>query len=202
MSSQVWWFVSRSSGIIAWALVSLSVAWGLFVSTKAVAKASSPAWLLDLHRFLGGLSVTFTAVHLFGLWADSYVEFGWAELLVPLRTEWKPWPVAFGILALYLLVAVELTSLMMRLLPRRLWRAVHHLGLPLYLAATYHAVAAGTDHGNTAFRLAALASVNVIAFLTVVLILASRRSALAAIAAEQQGRARSSRAASDDVTIG
>ena len=100
MSSQVWWFVSRSSGIIAWALVSLSVAWGLFISTKAVAKASSPAWLLDLHRYLGGLSVAFTAVHLIGLWADSYVEFGWAEMFVPLSTEWKPWPVAFGIVAL------------------------------------------------------------------------------------------------------
>ena len=86
MSSQVWWFVSRSSGIIAWALVSLSVAWGLFISTKAVAKASSPAWLLDLHRYLGGLSVAFTAVHLIGLWADSYVEFGWAEMFVPLST--------------------------------------------------------------------------------------------------------------------
>ena len=58
MSSQIWWFVSRSSGLVAWALLSLSVCWGLFLSTRAVARASSPAWLLDLHRFLGGLSVT------------------------------------------------------------------------------------------------------------------------------------------------
>lgn len=188
MNSQVWWFVSRSSGIIAWALVSLSVAWGLFISTKAVAKASSPSWLLDLHRYLGGLSVSFTAVHLIGLWADSYVEFGWAQLFVPLSTEWKPWPVAFGILALYLLIAVEATSLMMSHLPRRWWRAVHHLSLPLYVMATYHGIVAGTDHGNTAFRLAALASVNVIAFLAVVLILASRRSAVAAIKADERHR--------------
>ena len=51
MNPQVWWFVSRSSGMIAWALLTLSVCWGLFISTKAVAKASSPAWLLDLHRY-------------------------------------------------------------------------------------------------------------------------------------------------------
>ena len=56
--------------------------------------------------------------------------------------------------------------------------------------ATYHGIVAGTDHGNTAFRLAALASVNVIAFLAVVLILASRRSALAAIKADEQIRVR------------
>ena len=54
--------------------------------------------------------------------------------------------------------------------------------------ATYHGIVAGTDHGNTAFRLAALASVNVIAFLTVVLILASRRSAVATIKADERHR--------------
>ena len=119
MNSQVWWFVSRSSGIIAWALLTLSVCWGLFISTKAVAKASTPAWLLDLHRFLGGIAVTFTAIHLIGLWADSYVEFGWRELFVPMASEWKPGPVAWGIVSVYLLVAIELTSLAMKFLPRQ-----------------------------------------------------------------------------------
>jgi len=176
MSSQIWWFVSRSSGLVAWALLSLSVCWGLFVSTRAVARASSPAWLLDLHRFLGGLSVVFTAIHLVGLWADTYVTFGWAELFVPMRSTWKPGPVAWGIVALYLLVATEVTSLAMRRLPRRLWRAVHHLTLPLYAMATYHAIRSGTDAANMAFRLAALASVNVVTFLTIVLILAARKA--------------------------
>lgn len=179
MNSQVWWFVSRSSGMIAWALITLSVCWGLFVSTKAVAKASTPSWLLDLHRFFGGLAVSFTAIHLIGLWADSYVEFGWAELFVPLASEWKPGPVAWGIVSMYLLVAVEATSLAMRWLPRRLWRWVHHLSLPLYVMATYHGIVAGTDKANQVFRLAALASVNVVAFLSIVLILAARRTAIA-----------------------
>lgn len=179
MSSQVWWFVSRSSGMVAWGLLSLAVCWGLFVSTRAVARASSPAWLLDLHRFLGGLSVTFTAIHLAGLWADSYVEFGWAELFVPMRSSWKPGPVAWGIVAVYLLVAIELTSLAMRRLPRRLWRWVHHLSLPLYAMATYHAALAGTDRTNQVFRLVAIAAVNVVTFLAIVLILAARRAAVA-----------------------
>lgn len=185
MNSQVWWFVSRSSGMVAWAVVTMAVAWGLFISTKAVAKASSPAWLLDLHRFLGGLGVAFTAVHLIGLWADSYVTFGWAELFVPMASEWKPGAVAFGIVAMYLLIAIEATSLMMKHLPRRVWRWVHRASLPLYVLATYHALQAGTDHRNQLFRLAALASVNIVAFLTVVLILSARRSAVAALRAGQ-----------------
>ncbi len=175
MNPQVWWFVSRSSGIIAWALVTVSVCWGLFVSTKAVAKASSPAWLLDFHRYVGGLSVVFTGIHLVGLVADSYVHFGWAELFVPMASDWQPGAVAFGIVAFYLLLAVELTSLAMKRLPRRLWRSVHRSSFVLYFVATYHGIAAGTDRSNEWFRIAALASINVVAFLTIVLILAACR---------------------------
>ena len=178
MNPQIWWFVSRSSGMIAWGLLTLSVCWGLFISTKAVAKASSPAWLLDLHRYLGGVAVIFTGVHLIGLVADGYVTFGWVELFVPMASSWKPGPVAFGIVGFYLLIAVELTSLTMKKLPRRLWRWVHHSSLVLYFVATYHAIAAGTDAENQAFRLAALASINIVMFLTIVLILAVRRARL------------------------
>jgi predicted ferric reductase len=176
VNEQVWWYVARSSGLVGWALLSVSVCWGLFVSTKAVAKASTPSWLLDFHRFVGGLAVTFTGIHLLGLWADSYVEFGWRELLVPMASEWRPAAVAWGVVAMYLLVAIEVTSLAMRRIPRRTWRWVHRTSLPLYAMATYHGIAAGTDRGNDLFRLAALASVNVVAFLTIVLVLASRRS--------------------------
>lgn len=178
MNPQVMWFVSRSAGIVAWALVTLSVCWGLFISTKAVAKASTPAWLLDFHRYLGGLSVFFTGVHLAGLVGDNYVYFGWAELFVPMASEWQPGAVAFGVIGFYLLIAVEVTSLAMKRLPRRVWRSIHRSSFLLYFVATYHAIAAGTDSGNLWFRMAALASVNIVAFLTVVLILASRKAAL------------------------
>jgi hypothetical protein len=57
--------------------------------------------------------------------------------------------------------------------------------------ATYHSIMAGTDHQNTVFRLAALGSVNIVAFVTVVLILAARRSAIASIRAEEQRRGES-----------
>ena len=179
MNPQVWWFVSRSSGIIAWALLTLSVCWGLFISTKAVAKASSPAWLLDLHRYLGGLAVIFTGVHLVGLVADTYVTFGWTETFVPMASSWKPGPVAFGIVGFYLLLAIELTSLAMKRLPRRLWRWVHRTSFVLYFVATYHAITAGTDSENQWFRVVALASINIVMFLTIVLILAARKAKLA-----------------------
>ena len=180
MNSQVWWFVARSSGIVAWVLLTASVVWGLLLSTKVsatriAARKLRPAWLLDLHRHLGGLAVIFTAVHLVGLVADSYVTFGWAEILVPMASEWKPGAVAFGVVSMYLLVAIEVTSLAIRRLPRRTWRWVHRTSFVLFAMATYHGVAAGTDVGNVWFLAAAWASVAVVGVLTVRLVVVLRR---------------------------
>ncbi|MGB5756707.1 MAG: ferric reductase-like transmembrane domain-containing protein [Acidimicrobiales bacterium] len=174
MNEQVWWFVARSGGIVAWALVTLSVCWGLMLSTKAAATATQPRRLLDLHRFLGGLSVAFTAVHIVGLVADNYVHFGWLELLVPWASEWKPTATAWGVVAFYLLLAVQGTSLFMKRIPRSIWRHIHRTSFGLYVFATVHGLQAGTDTGNDWYRIAMLASINVVAFLMILLILAKR----------------------------
>ena len=152
MNPHIWWYVARASGIVAWALLALSVLWGLLVSTRVLQGRPSPAWLLDSHRFLGGLAVLFTATHIGALVADSYVHFGAAEILVPFASAWKPRPVAFGVVALWVLLAVEVTSLLMRRLPRRVWRAVHYSSLALFALAGVHAMTAGTDARNAVFR--------------------------------------------------
>jgi predicted ferric reductase len=176
MNEQIYWFVARSGGIVAWALVTLSVCWGLMLSTKAAAKATQPKKLLNLHRFLGGLAVTFTAVHVAGLVADSYVHFGWLEILVPWASEWRPTAVAWGVIAFYILVTVELTSLMMKRLPKPIWRHIHRSSLGLYVFATMHGLQAGSDIMNQWYQMLMLASINVVAFLTILLILARRNS--------------------------
>jgi DMSO/TMAO reductase YedYZ heme-binding membrane subunit len=177
MNSQVWWFVSRSSGIVAWALVTLAVCWGLFLGIRAVARTAAPGWLLDLHRYLGGVSLVFVAIHLVGLWADGFVHFAWAELFVPMASSWRPGAVAWGIVAMYLLVAVEITSLLMRRVPRRWWKAIHQTSFPLYFMATYHGLVAGSEADNDAFRFAVVFSINVVAMLTITLIVSRWRAA-------------------------
>src|SRR3954453_15053269 len=62
MNSKLWWYVARAGGLMAWWTVSASVLFGLALSTRVLQRRSSPSWLLSVHRFLGGLSVTFTAI--------------------------------------------------------------------------------------------------------------------------------------------
>jgi len=119
---QLWWYTARAGGIVALALTAGSVIWGLLLSTRVLQGGPSAAWLLDLHRFLGGAAVIFTGIHLAGLVADTYVHFGVADLLVPFASDWKTGAVAWGIVAFYLLLAVEATSLVMNRIPRLWWK--------------------------------------------------------------------------------
>ncbi|HEY6533869.1 MAG TPA: ferric reductase-like transmembrane domain-containing protein [Acidimicrobiales bacterium] len=166
-ATKVWWYVSRSSGIVAWALAVLAVLWGLALSTRALGRRPPAPWLLDLHRFLGGLTVVFVGVHLVSLVFDPWVSFGPVDLLVPGAASWSPGAVAWGVVALYLLVAVEVTSLLRSHLPKRLWRGVHLTSYAVYVLATVHLLAAGTDRHHPALTVAVVASLGAIGFFTV-----------------------------------
>jgi DMSO/TMAO reductase YedYZ heme-binding membrane subunit len=179
LNPQAWWYLARASGFTAWALSLASIFAGMALATRALGNKPRPAWLLDIHRYTGGLTVAFVAVHLAALVADSYVSFGLADLLVPMASDWRPGAVAWGVVALWLLIAVEVSSLAMRRIPRRVWRAVHLSSYVVGVAATVHVFAAGTDAGNRAVVLIALLAAALTVFFLVyrVLMPKSRRRA-------------------------
>jgi hypothetical protein len=152
MATELWWYVARSGGILAWVMLSAGVIWGLLLSTRVLGRRPRPAWLLDLHRFLGACAVVFTAIHVIAIVADSYVHFGLADVLVPFASSWHPVAVAWGIVSLYLLAAVEITSLLRRHLSRHAWHLVHLASLPLFLTATFHGLSSGTDASGPVLR--------------------------------------------------
>jgi hypothetical protein len=174
MNPQLWWYLARSTGIVAWALLATSVGTGLVLSARLARRHPTPAWTLDLHRFLAGTSVAATGLHVVGLVADSYVHFGAADVLVPFASSWRPAPVALGVLAAYLLAAVEISSLLMRRLPRRVWRSIHLASFGAFWAATFHFISAGSDAAHPAARAVIAIVIATLVFLTLVRILDDR----------------------------
>jgi DMSO/TMAO reductase YedYZ heme-binding membrane subunit len=150
------WYVARSSGMMAWALVTAAILWGLALSSRVIRKRGVPAWLLALHRYLGTLSIVFVAVHVLALVADNYVYFGWKQLFVPLASAWRPGPTAWGIVAFYLLVAIQVTSWLMRRLSRTVWHTIHLSSFGLFVAGTLHGFQAGADRSNRLLQWVAL----------------------------------------------
>ena len=145
--SQLTWYVARASGLTAWALVLISIVWGLAMALPRVrfARRNGPAWTLALHRWLGALALAFIAVHVGAILLDDFVHFSIAAVLVPLVSGWHPVAVAWGIVAMYLLVAVEVTSLVRRRLPAKVWRQLHLLAYAAFGLSTVHMTTTGTD---------------------------------------------------------
>ncbi len=177
MNEKIWWYLSRSSGIVALVLLVLSLVWGVLLATRALKPYDRPAWLLDLHRWLGGMALVMTGLHMLGLYLDGYIDYGFTELLVPGTSEYRPVAVAIGVLSFYVMVAVQATSYMRRWLSKRVWMGVHLLSYGLVWGAAIHAGMAGTDTVNRLYQGLALVLTMVAVAATVVRILHPGRPA-------------------------
>ncbi len=157
MNPHMWWYVARGAGMSSWLFGATSVMTGLLMSGKATMRPR-PNWQLDLHRHQGAVCLSLLALHIGALVADSYSHFTISGILVPMASRWKPLGVATGIVAMYFLVTVQVTSLLRKCISKRAWRAVHLSSLVAYLLSTAHFLQAGTDHGRAPVLLIVVAT--------------------------------------------
>lgn len=156
MNDKTWWYLSRSSGIVALVLLVASVVWGVLLSTRALKPYDRPAWLLDLHRWLGGTALVMTGFHMLGLTLDGWLDYGPADLFVPGASDYRPFAVALGIVSMYVMIAVQATSYMRHRLSKRAWHLVHLSSYGLVWGASIHAGMAGTDTASRAYQVLAI----------------------------------------------
>jgi sulfoxide reductase heme-binding subunit YedZ len=162
MNEHTWWWLSRSTGMVAWALSVAAIVWGLALSGRVVRRKRLPAWLLDLHKYLGTLTLAFVAVHMGALTLDNYVAFDAKDLFVPMASSWKAGAVTWGIAAFYVLVVIQVTSWGMKWLPRKVWHGIHFSSFFVFGAATVHGIMAGTDAQEPIVQMGALVGVTLL----------------------------------------
>lgn len=148
MIASIWWDLTRASANVAWVLVLTTILWGVLLTTRVLRGLDRPAWLLDLHKWMGGLTIVFTIVHMLSLIADSYVQFTFLSVLVPFTSDYRSWAVSLGVFGFWLLVIIQVTSLMKKHLSQKVWRGIHMTSYPLYAIIVVHALTAGSDVGT------------------------------------------------------
>ena len=142
------WYAARAAGLVAYLLVSSSVALGLLLAGKARLQRWPRFALEDVHRFAGLLAGTFIALHVLLIGIDSQAHLGPAELIVPFASHYRPFWTGLGIVAAELLVALAVTNHYRTRLTHAVWRRFHYLNLAVWVAATGHGLGAGTDSGS------------------------------------------------------
>ena len=148
---ELWWYLSRSSGVVALLLLVAALALGLVFSARATGERRRPKWWLDLHNYVGGLAFVFVVIHLVAVFEDELSGLGVTEILVPFTADTAGWGITWGVVATYLLAAAVVTTWPRRLGSRSTWWLVHVLSIPATVLGGLHAWMVGSSRGGRWF---------------------------------------------------
>src|SRR2546421_12820377 len=142
----VTWDVARAGGFTAYVLLTLAVVVGLMLSAQLQSPSRWPRLLnSELHNFLSLLSTIFLVVHVLAVWVDPFTHFGWNEVFVPFASHYRPEWMALGIVALYLGIAIGISTWLRPRIGYIWWRRLHVLTIGIYALATIHGIGTGSD---------------------------------------------------------
>lgn len=144
-SVKAYWFISRSSGILAYVLLTGGVMWGLVQSGRIMQLTIPPALALGLHSFLNWSALAMSALHAFILLGDSFFKMSLPDIIIPFIGPYRPFFVGLGIIGFYLMFLLSSSFYARKWLGQKTFRALHYGTYPTYLLVTWHGLAAGTD---------------------------------------------------------
>jgi sulfoxide reductase heme-binding subunit YedZ len=139
------WYASRATGIVALVLLSAVVALGIAVNRNGRLPGLPRFAVAGLHRSVALIAVVFVAIHVVTAISDSYVSIRLIAVLIPFTSSYLPLELGLGAVALDLLVAVILTSLLRVRIGRKAWRGVHWLAYAAYPVAVLHGYTSAKD---------------------------------------------------------
>ena len=138
------WYVARASGLVAFAVLTLSVWLGLATSTRILGPRRQKhvvAW----HQTLAWTGLSVLGLHAVSLLFDPTLHFGLPSVLVPFASAWRPGAVAAGVVAGWLTLALALSFRMRRWIGQKGWRRLHYASFAAFVLSVGHALTAGTD---------------------------------------------------------
>jgi sulfoxide reductase heme-binding subunit YedZ len=139
------WYVTRGTGAATLALLTLTLVLGV-VNVRRLAPGGLQRFVVDdLHRTVGLLVVVLLCVHVATSLLSSYVSISVIDALVPFVGSYHPFWLGLGALALDLLAALIVTSLLRARIGLRAWRAVHWAAYACWPVAVVHGIGMGTD---------------------------------------------------------
>ena len=174
---KVYWYLSRSSAVVAYALLWLSMLFGLLITSKMSGLWPGGPTAFDLHQYTSLLGLTFALFHALILMGDTYIKATLAQIVTPFSyTGYQPLWVGLGQLALYGLMLVGMSFYVKQYIGRGMWRLIHFLSFGIFILALGHGIWSGTDTSSELMRAMYWGSGGSVLFLTIFRILGSARA--------------------------
>ena len=145
MSDTILWYATRGAGVVSLVLLTGVVVLGI-VSAMRWQTASWPRFLTTgLHRNLALATLIFFAIHVVTAVVDPFTALGWQAAIIPFSSSYRRLWLGLGVVAIDLLLAIVVTSLLRPFFGRAAWRAVHWLTYLMWPVAVIHGIGTGTD---------------------------------------------------------
>ncbi|MGP0029706.1 MAG: ferric reductase-like transmembrane domain-containing protein [Acidimicrobiales bacterium] len=149
MNSTALWYTTRATGIVALVLLTATMVLGIATVNRTRARSWPGFAQQELHRRVSLIAMVFVGIHVLTSVLDTYVSIGWASVLVPFTSIYSRLWVGVGTVALDLMLAVFVSSLLRSRMKPGTWRGVHWLAYLSWPVALAHAFGMGTDSGET-----------------------------------------------------
>lgn len=144
-NSQALWYMTRGFGLIDLVLLTATMVMGL----TQVVRYARPGWprfvVSALHKNISLLAVVFLGIHVATAVLDTFAPISIASVFIPFVGKYRPLWLGFGALALDLLVALVVTSLLRERMGQRAWKMLHWGAYLCWPVAIVHGLGTGSD---------------------------------------------------------
>jgi sulfoxide reductase heme-binding subunit YedZ len=140
--------VAALSARLAYALLCLTLSWGVLVSTGWVHRLTGRSATRDSHMFMATLFVAFGLIHVFCFLylTDSNEIFSTTDLSIPMADGLLRH--ATGIIGLEVLIAVIVSVAFQRFMRYRKWLFLHRLAYPAFALLVVHSLFGAIANGH------------------------------------------------------
>lgn len=144
--NEILWFVSRATGTLSILLMTAVLVLGLVLSGARRSVGSRTTVVQGVHRSLALGMLTFLVVHIATAVAETYVHIDLISAVVPFTSPYARFTVGLGTLAVDILAAVIVTSLLRHRINERVWRIVHKASFVMWPMTVWHGISMGTSN--------------------------------------------------------
>lgn len=148
MNSTVLWYTSQGTGVVTLVLYTMVMLIGIAVVGQGRLPGLPRFSVVALHRSISLLSMVFLAVHIGTAILDSYVNISAIATFIPFASSYEPLWIGLGAVAVDLVIALVVTSLLRDRISPRFWRVVHWLAYAFWPIAIAHSIGLGAGSGT------------------------------------------------------
>ena len=161
------WYATRATGLVTLLLLTASVFLGILTAGRYASEKWPRFLTMGLHRNISLVVLIFLTLHVLTTVIDTYTAIPLTAAFLPFVSSYKGgWWLSLGAVAVDLLIALVVTSLVRMRLGHRAWRRLHWSAYACWPVALVHGLGIGTDTKSIVvyvFTLACVVSVAAIA---------------------------------------